>query len=47
MIEIDSIHLAVDATLVYHLVRFYVESPDAREELGTEAVLRRVLEHAF
>lgn len=47
MIEIDTFHLAVDPTLVYHLVRFYVENPHAREELGTETVMRRVQEQSF
>lgn len=47
MIEIDTFRLAVDPTLVYHLVRFYVENPHAREELGTETVMRRVQEQSF
>lgn len=47
MIEIDTIHLAVDPTLVYHLVRYYVENPSMRQELGTETVLRRVHERSF
>lgn len=47
MIEINTIHLAVDPTLVYHLLRFYTENQSAREELGTEAVLRRIREHSF
>lgn len=47
MIEIDTIHLAVDPALVYHLLRFYTENPGAREEFGTEAVLRRVQEQSF
>lgn len=47
MIVIDTIHLAVDPTLVYHLLRFYVENPKARDEFGTEAVLRRVQEQSF
>ncbi|WP_165943927.1 hypothetical protein [Saccharopolyspora karakumensis] len=47
MIEINTIHLAVDPTLVYQLVRFYTDNQSAREELGTEAVLRRIRERSF
>ncbi|MEB3371597.1 hypothetical protein [Saccharopolyspora mangrovi] len=47
MIEVDTVHLAVDPTLVFHLLRFYTENPSAREELGTDAVLRRVREQSF
>lgn len=47
MIEINTIHLAVDPTLIYHLVRFYLENPNAREELGTDTSLRRVREQTF
>lgn len=47
MIGIDTIHLAVDPALAYHLLRFYTEKPVTREEFGTEAVLRRVQEHSF
>ncbi|RSN37579.1 hypothetical protein DL990_00635 [Amycolatopsis sp. WAC 01416] len=41
MIEIDTTSFALDPTVVYHLVRFYVENPAARAELGTDASLRR------
>lgn len=47
MIEVDTVHLAVDPTLVYRLVRLYVENPHARGELGTETVVRRVQEQSF
>ncbi|WP_142003364.1 hypothetical protein [Amycolatopsis cihanbeyliensis] len=47
MIEIDLIFFALDASLVYHLVRFYVENPVARAELGTEASLERARVGAF
>lgn len=41
MIEIDTTSFALDPTVVYQLVRFYVENPAARAELGTETSLRR------
>lgn len=47
MIEIDTTAIAVDRTLVYHLVRFYVENPTARAELGTEASLQRIRTRSF
>lgn len=47
MIEIDTTSLAVNPNLVYHLLRFYVENPDARTELGTDASLERVRAGAF
>lgn len=47
MIEVDTTMLAVDPTLVYHLLRFYVENPAARTELGTETSLRRVRTEDF
>ncbi|WP_410604957.1 hypothetical protein [Amycolatopsis sp. lyj-90] len=45
MIEIDTTSFAVDPNVVYHLVRFYVENPAARAELGTDASLRRFSRH--
>lgn len=47
MIEIDTTSLAVDPNLVYHLVRFYVDNPDARAELGTETSLQRARTGTF
>lgn len=47
MIEINTIHLAIDPTLAYHLVRFYTENPSARDELGTDTALRRFHEQTF
>lgn len=47
MIEIDTSELAVDPSLVYHLVRFYVENPGARTELGTETSLQRARSGSF
>ncbi|WP_344678675.1 hypothetical protein [Saccharopolyspora taberi] len=47
MIEINPTALAVDPTLLYHLVRFYLEEPSARAELGTDASLQRVRSAAF
>lgn len=47
MIEIDTSKLAVDPTLVYHLVRFYTDNPAVRTELGTQASLRRALSGSF
>lgn len=45
MIELDTTSFAVDPNVVYHLVRFYVENPAARSELGTEMSLRRFSRH--
>ncbi len=42
MIEVDTIALAVDPNVVYQFMRFYVENPAARAELGTDASLQRV-----
>lgn len=47
MIEIDLTFFALDASLVYHLMRFYVENPAARAELGTQASLQRARTGAF
>jgi hypothetical protein len=47
MIEIDTTALALDPTLVYHLVRFYVENPSARAELGTDKSVERARTGAF
>lgn len=47
MIEINTVHLAIDPTLVYHLVRFYTENPSTRDELGTDTALRRLQERNF
>ncbi|PRX44543.1 hypothetical protein B0I33_11152 [Prauserella shujinwangii] len=47
MIEIDTTNFAVDPVVLYHLVRFYVENPEARAELGTETSLQRVRTAAF
>lgn len=47
MIEIDTFPIAVDETLLYHLVRFYLENPAARTELGTEMSLQRARTGAF
>lgn len=41
MIDIPGKFLAVDPTLVYHLVGFYLKNEWARAELGTERALRR------
>lgn len=47
MIEIDLIHFTVDANLMYHLIRFYVDNPAARAELGTQACLDRARAAAY
>ncbi|MPZ00574.1 MAG: hypothetical protein GEU97_21885 [Actinophytocola sp.] len=41
MIEIDCPNLAIEPSLVYHLVKFYVDNPSARGELGTDASIQR------
>jgi hypothetical protein len=41
MIAIDCTALAIDRNLVYHFVKYYVDNPHAREELGAEASLQR------
>lgn len=40
MIEIDTTSLAVNANLVYHLLRFYIENSAARSELDTGTSLQ-------
>jgi hypothetical protein len=47
MIEVNCTSLAIDPNLVYWLLRFYVENPAARAELGTEAAIRRARSGAF
>lgn len=47
MIEIDTLPLAVDETVIYHLLQFYLENPTARAELGTENSLRRARSQTF
>lgn len=47
MIEIDCPNLAIDPSLVYHFVKFYVDNPAARDELGTSASLERARACAF
>ncbi len=47
MIEIDTTVIAVDRNLIYHLVRYYVENPSARPELGTQASVQRAREAQF
>jgi hypothetical protein len=47
MIAINCLSLAIDPNLVYWLVKFYVENPPARVELGTEAAIQRVRARAF
>ncbi|WP_199429635.1 hypothetical protein [Qaidamihabitans albus] len=47
MIEIDTTALALDPNLVYHLVRFYVDNPAARVELGTGASIERARAGTF
>lgn len=41
MIDIPGKFLAVDPTLVYHLVGFYLRNERARAELGTDHALER------
>lgn len=47
MIEVNCPNLAIDASLVYHFVKFYVDNPAARGELGTSASLERARAGAF
>jgi len=47
MIEVDCTPLSVDPSLVYHLLRFYVDNPAARVELGTDFALQRVRAASF
>lgn len=47
MIEVDCLFFALDEALIYHLLRFYVENPQARSELGTDAAMDRVRRSAF
>lgn len=47
MIEVHCASLAVDPNLVYWLLKFYVENPGARGELGTDAAIRRARSGAF
>jgi hypothetical protein len=37
----------IDSVLLYHLLRFYLEHPEARDELGTPASLTRIRDRAF
>lgn len=47
LIEIDCSKFDIDPNLVFHLVKFYVENPSARAELGTDACLQRMRTRAF
>jgi hypothetical protein len=47
MVEIDCAALTISPELAYWLVKFYVENPEARAELGTDAVGARVRAGAF
>lgn len=42
MTEIDCVAFAINPNLVYHLVKFYVDDPAVRAELGTSASLERI-----
>ncbi|MGH3519872.1 MAG: hypothetical protein ACRDQ7_21295 [Haloechinothrix sp.] len=41
MIELVCTAFAVSPVLIYHFVKFYVENPAARDELGTETSVQR------
>jgi hypothetical protein len=41
MIEVNCMSMAIDPDLLYWLLKFYVENPAARGELGTEDAVRR------
>ncbi|WP_425903020.1 hypothetical protein [Rhodococcus sp. DT1] len=47
MIEVHCHMHPVDPTLLYTLLRFYLENPQARTELGTEAALERIKARRF
>ncbi|WP_116044407.1 hypothetical protein [Amycolatopsis palatopharyngis] len=47
LIDIPGKFLAVDPTLVYHLVGFYLANERARAELGTEQAVHRAQTQAF
>ena len=47
MFELDCRKFDVDPVLLCHLVRFYADTPAARDELGTEVPLERVRAQSF
>jgi hypothetical protein len=47
MIEVNCLSMAIDPNLLYWLLKFYVENPAARAELGTEAVIQRAQSGVF
>jgi hypothetical protein len=47
MIDVPGKFLAVDPTLVYHLIGFYLANERARTELGTEQAVERARTQAF
>ncbi|KAA0022473.1 hypothetical protein [Antrihabitans cavernicola] len=47
MIQLDCRKFDVDPIVLYHLVTFYANNPDARAELGTAAPLERVRTSTF
>jgi hypothetical protein len=42
MIEVDTTQFAVPQEALYYLLKYYVEHPEARAELGTDAVAARL-----
>ncbi len=42
MIAVDCLTFAIDQNLIHRLVTYYVDHPQARDELGTQAALSRV-----
>jgi hypothetical protein len=47
MIEVNCPSLALEPALIYHLLKFYVDNPQARPELGTDTVIQRAQTGAF
>jgi hypothetical protein len=47
VIEVNCPSLALEPALIYHLLKFYVDNPQARPELGTDTVIQRAQTGAF
>ncbi|WP_280390007.1 hypothetical protein [Nocardia wallacei] len=42
MLDIYTLEFDIDSALVYHLIHFYWQHPEARDELTSDAVIERM-----